>query len=493
MSNFLAFTIIGLCTAGAYAIAATGLVLTYTTTGIFNWAHGAVGMLMAFAYWQFAVQWHWPEPVALVAVLFVVAPLTGLAIERLFMRRLSGDAGTSLIVTLGLLILFIGVAYIIWPNKSRHVPHLFENHFVKLFGERVQYHQVATFFLALVVALGLRTLLYRTRLGVAMRGVVDDRELASMNGLNPIRVSQFSWALSSMLAGLAGILLAPALTLDVVNLTFIVVTAYAAALVGRLKSLPLTFLGAVILGLSDAYAQTYIKVNNSSSMFNQLKQNIRPTLPTILLFIVLLLLPANRLRAGRAVGRRNPRVPSAPGALAGAAALVLAAIGLSSMVHGAINLAALNTGLATALIMLSLVILTGFGGQVSLCTMTFAGIGAVIFLKTTHGGSPLDLLLVGAICAAVGALVALPRSGSKACISPCPRWRSPSWPTISSSVTATCSAGRGRKAMPPGCRSPGSRSRATMPTSSSWPWCSGWRAWGSSPSAGGRSAGLSRR
>jgi branched-chain amino acid transport system permease protein len=324
------------------------------------------------------------------------------------MRRLSGDAGTSLIVTLGLLILFIGVAYIIWPNKSRHVPHLFENHFVKIFGERVEYHQVATFILALVVALGLRALLYGTRLGVAMRGVVDDRELASMNGLNPVRVSQFSWALSSMLAGLAGILLAPALTLDVVNLTFIVVTAYAAALVGRLKSLPLTFLGAVILGLSDAYAQTYIKINNSSGFFNQIKQNIRPTLPTILLFIVLLILPANRLRAGRAVGRRNPRVPSAQGALGGAIVLVAAAVAVSSAVHGAINLAALNTGMATALIMLSLVVLTGFGGQVSLCTMTFAGIGAVIFLKTTHGGSPIDLLLVGAVCGVVGAIVALP-------------------------------------------------------------------------------------
>jgi branched-chain amino acid transport system permease protein len=363
---------------------------------------------MAFTYWQFVVQWHWPEPLALAAVLLVVAPLTGLLIERLFMRRLSGDAGSSLIVTLGLLILFIGLAYVIWPNKSRQVPLLFANHYVKLFGERVQYHQVTTFILALAVALGLRFLLYGTRLGVAMRGVVDDKELASMNGVKPVRVSQFSWALSSSLAGLAGILLAPALTLDVINLTFVVVIAYAAALVGRLRSLPLTFLGAVILGLSDAYAQTYIKVNDSSGFFNQLKQNIRPTLPGILLFVVLILLPANRLRAGRAVGRRNPRVPSAQGALGGAVALVVGAIAVSSVVHGAINLAALNTGMATALIMLSLVILTGYGGQVSLCTMSFAGIGAVIFLKTSHGGSPLDLVLVGVICGAVGALVALP-------------------------------------------------------------------------------------
>src|SRR5581483_3899362 len=99
MSNFLAFTVIGLCTAGAYAIAASGLVLTYTTTGIFNFAHGAIGMLMAFTYWQLAVQDHWPEPIALIVVLFVIAPLVGLLIERVLMRNLAGaDTATSLTV-----------------------------------------------------------------------------------------------------------------------------------------------------------------------------------------------------------------------------------------------------------------------------------------------------------------------------------------------------------------------------------------------------------
>ncbi|HEY2429661.1 MAG TPA: branched-chain amino acid ABC transporter permease, partial [Acidimicrobiales bacterium] len=172
MSNFLVFTIIGLCTAGAYAISATGLVLTYTTTGIFNWAHGAIGMLLAFTYWQLAVNDHWPEPVALVVVLFVVAPIIGLLVERLFMRPLAGSSsGTSLIVTLGLLVLFIGLAYVIWPTRTRFVPPFFQGHGVKILGERVTDHLLMTFVLALVVAVGLRFLLYRTRLGVAMRGV----------------------------------------------------------------------------------------------------------------------------------------------------------------------------------------------------------------------------------------------------------------------------------------------------------------------------------
>jgi branched-chain amino acid transport system permease protein len=241
-----------------------------------------------------------------------------------------------------------------------------------------------------------------------MRGVVDDPELAAMNGLNPIRVSQFSWALSASLAALAGILLAPQLSLDVINLTFVVITAYAAAVVGRLRSLPMTFLGAVILGLADAYAQTYIHTNNANTIFNQIKQNIRPTMPTLLFFVVLIALPAERLRVGRAIGRRNPRVPSGRGALGGAVALVAATAIVSHLVTGSINLAALNTGMATALIILALVILTGYGGQVSLCTMTFAGIGGVVFEKITHGGSPLALVACAGVCAVVGALIALP-------------------------------------------------------------------------------------
>ncbi|MHB8464743.1 MAG: branched-chain amino acid ABC transporter permease [Acidimicrobiales bacterium] len=402
MSTFLAFTVIGLCTAGAYAIAASGLVLTYTTTGIFNFAHGAIGMLMAFMYWELAVNHHWPQPLALAVVLLVIAPLTGLIIERVLMRKLaSATPGVSLAVTLGLLVLFIGIANARWPSKSRFVPQFFNGHHVQVFGVAVTYHKILMFGLAAVVALMLRLLLFGTRIGVAMRAVVDDPELASLNGMKPVRVSQLSWALSASLAGLAGILLAPDLSLDVIRLTFVVVVAYSAAIVGRLKSLPLTFLGAVILGLADAYAQTYIPAAKHPFL-----ANIRPTMPAFLLFAMLLILPAARLKPGRAAGRRNPRVPGGREALLGAVGLVVVSVVASHVVNGAINLQALNTGMATALIVLSLVILTGYGGQFSLAQMAFAGIGVVVFQHLGRGGSPLALVACAGVCAAVGAVVA---------------------------------------------------------------------------------------
>src|SRR5207248_3429280 len=101
MTQFLAFTITGIVTGAVYAIAASGLVVTYTTSGIFNFAHGAMGMVMAFLYWQLRVHMHWPAPLAIIAVLFIAAPLFGALIERVLMRNVRGsDTGVALMVTL---------------------------------------------------------------------------------------------------------------------------------------------------------------------------------------------------------------------------------------------------------------------------------------------------------------------------------------------------------------------------------------------------------
>src|SRR6266542_1360795 len=103
MSTFLLFTILGLVTGATYAIAASGLVVTYTTSGIFNFAHGAIGMFMAFTYWELRVHRHWPAPIALIVVLFVLSPLMGALIEFVLMRKLNGlPTEVTLVVTLAL-------------------------------------------------------------------------------------------------------------------------------------------------------------------------------------------------------------------------------------------------------------------------------------------------------------------------------------------------------------------------------------------------------
>ena len=156
------------------------------------------------------------------------------------------------------------------------------------------------------MAIGLRYLLRVTRTGVAMRAVVDNADLAALTGAPPIAIARTSWVLGSVLAALAGVLYAPtAGRLDAVTLTFFVLSAYGAAVFGRLRSLPLTFLGAIVLGLLQVYAKIGFP---DTPLWSHLQVGI----PGIFLFLVLLVLPEAKLAVGRVVSRDTPAVPSLP-------------------------------------------------------------------------------------------------------------------------------------------------------------------------------------
>src|SRR3990170_3697012 len=204
MHEFLQAVITGLATASILAGAASGLVLTYTTTGIFNFAHGAIGMLGAFAYWQLRFDWAWPAPVALLAVLGVLAPLLGATIERGVMRQLDDAPEASrVVVTVGLLAAALGLGGWVWnPDDPRPIQRFWGIENVEILGVRVSWHEVASFVIAIVLALGLRLLLYRTRPGLAMRASVDDRGLTSLNGANPHRSAMLAWAIGCSTAAL---------------------------------------------------------------------------------------------------------------------------------------------------------------------------------------------------------------------------------------------------------------------------------------------------
>ena len=298
MGEFLRYTIFGLAVAGVYFIAASGLVVTYTASGIFNFAHGAVAMIAAFTYWDLRVQHDWPAPLALAAVLLVGAPLAGIVIERVIMRNLSGAATiTGIVVTIGLLVALLGVGTVVWaPSKFAQTPSLprfFESHVVNILGAPIAWHYLFVLAFSVFVALGLWVLLRNTRLGIAMRAVVDDRNLARLNGENPELAAAASWVIGCMLAALAGVLLAPILALDVARLTLLVINAYVVAVVGRLRSLPLAALGAVILGFSLSYFDWGLAHVEHVPVW---VQSIHDSLPIIMLFVVLLVMPQDRTR-----------------------------------------------------------------------------------------------------------------------------------------------------------------------------------------------------
>jgi branched-chain amino acid transport system permease protein len=412
MGDLLRFTIFGLAFAGVYFIAASGLVVTYATSGVFNFAHGAVAMIAAFAYWEARVQHHWPAPVAFLGVVFVLAPIIGVVIERLIMRNLGGAATiTNIVVTIGLLVALLGVGSVVWaPSKfavTPTLPRFFQANVVTVAGAPIPWHYLFVMVLAVIVAAGLWALLNLTRLGIAMRAVVDDRDLARLNGENPDVASIAGWVVGSMLAALAGVLLAPILALDVARLTLLVINAYAVAVVGRLRSLPLTALGAVILGLTLSYFDWGLSKLHHVPVA---VQSIHDSLPIILLFVVLLVLPQDRIRFAATLRPRvQAPVPSPRRAVAAGVAFVIAAWFAEGLVHGAL-LRAIGQGLGLAIVMLSLVVLVGYAGQISLAQLAFAGLGvlAASWLPGQLAASPVGLVVAAVFAGLVGAIVALP-------------------------------------------------------------------------------------
>jgi branched-chain amino acid transport system permease protein len=411
------FLVVGIALGGIYAITAGGLVVTYATTGIFNFSHAAIGCFLAFCYWQLTVKQGLPTLVAIAITLLVIAPAIGFLLDKLIMRRLRDAAlVVQLMVTVGLMLTFMGITLTIWsPKTGRILPQFFQDtKGVQLGDVTATWHRIITVVIALLVALGLRFLLYRTRLGISMRAVVDSRSLAGLTGAKPSIISGASWALGCMTAGLAGILIAPETGLVVENLTLIIVVASAAAAIAQLKSIPMAFIGGLIIGLSKSFSAVYLEWGTDWTYADE-------AIPAAILFIALLFLPMARLETGKIrITKRTERLTK-PWEAALGAGVMIALVGawangwipwLSGTTFGERSTVWLGRGagfMVIGLIMISLIPLIGWAGQVSFANFAIAGIGAVLFSHFGgQNGDALGIVWVMLICAPLGLAIALP-------------------------------------------------------------------------------------
>ena len=402
--SILFFLIVGVTLGSIYAVAAAGLVVTYTTSGIFNFAQGAIGMLMAFVYWEFKVDLGWNTLVALGLTVLVAAPLFGALVERILMRRMwDVPLVAQLVVTIGLMLALIGFASKVWdPGDPPTITTFFGSSGFELGSTFIPWYRFITIVGGLVIAIGLRFVLYRTRLGIAMRAVVDNRELAALNGARPGRVSMFSWAMGSSMAAIAGIFLAEELAqLNVEVLTLLIIDAFAAAIIGRLKSLPMTYVGGLIIGLSISFQSNFLSWGGRWI-------SAAPAIPTIVLFIALLFIPEARIEGKRTMRTISARVPTLRRAALGMAAMLVIVVILAALFDRQ-NIRNLDLALCTTLIMLSMVPLTGWSGQISLAQITFVGAGTfAIFKWGPELGSATGLLVAALFTIPFGVLMALP-------------------------------------------------------------------------------------
>ncbi|MFF1588029.1 ATP-binding cassette domain-containing protein [Streptomyces sp. NPDC058286] len=423
MSDLLAFVLSGLVSGALYALLATGLVLSYSASGLFNFAHGATAYLCALAFYELHSGLGWPAVPTAILLVCVASPLLGWGLDRLMFRKLARVGETAQIVaTIGLLVALpaLGLWVVELLDDAGVSVRPAENQFglpgvgpspaknwQLMDGVGIDSDQLITWVATAAVALGLWILMRHTTLGLRLRAAVDNRSLVELRGMSADRLSTVAWMLSSGLAGLAGVLATPLLGLSAHDFTLFLFVSATAAVLGRFASVPLAFAGGLGLGVLQNLVAGY-------SSFAERITGFRTAVPFLILFAGLLLLTRRQRTAGTAAADAPPvdYLAGRPwarkwGPWAVAAALLAAAFYTVTTPFWSGILA---QGLALSLVFVSFTVVTGLGAMVSLAQATFVtGAALVAGLLMSHGWPFIAAALVGTCVAAVlGALVALP-------------------------------------------------------------------------------------
>src|SRR6266478_3988790 len=269
MSEFAAYTVIGLSVGGIFALAALGIVLIYRATGVLNFAHGAMGMFSTFVAWQVFYGWvhpgwlpGWALTASAILVGLVFAVVLGLVLELAVFRWVRNRPQvTKAVITIGVLLALQSAASLIWKNNQYHLPIYLapQTATFKIADVPIGANYIVIVVVALGLAFGLAAFLRSTAFGRAMRAVSDDPTAASLWGVRVDMVGAVSWMLGSLIAAVAGILITPFINFDTTSLTLLIVDSLAAALIGGLVSLPMTVLGGFLLGLLETYPTMWVQ------------------------------------------------------------------------------------------------------------------------------------------------------------------------------------------------------------------------------------------
>ncbi|WP_369245541.1 ATP-binding cassette domain-containing protein [Streptomyces sp. R41] len=363
-------TLAGLSVGSAAALTGIGLVVTHRATGVLNFAHGAIAMVCAYLLRQFTVEWGWPLALGASVTLLLVAPAIGMILERFVFRPLSvlgSDPAQTLVASIGVFVLLVGGAALVWGTGARaDAPTLVSAD---------PWGQLAV---ALALALGVGAVTRWTRFGTELRAVVDDRSLAVLGGIDADRVAAAGWAFGSFTAGLTGVLLAPYVRLDPYGMPLLVMEVMAVAVAARMRSLPV----AVVVALGIGVAQSQLTRLHPAGWAEPLLQAVGANLFVVALLIAALVLPGIGTRD--ALPRSaTARVATPPGAWIVAVVLFLLPLGFAgSDLHTSVQVPALGV------VLLSLVVVTGRGGQISLGQAAYAGLGALFTALLAAGRFP---------------------------------------------------------------------------------------------------------
>jgi ABC-type branched-subunit amino acid transport system ATPase component/ABC-type branched-subunit amino acid transport system permease subunit len=425
MSLELAILLTGLALGALYGAVALGLVVTYKGTGVINFAAGAMGAWSAFVYSDLHAQGVLQLPLAGVpssirlshdglstlpalAIAVVYGALLGLAVYLLVFRPLRDAPSLGRVVaSIGVMLAVQALIVERFGSMGRSVDALLPSTQMDIAGVPVSQQVFWLAGIVLVLGLAVAAWFRWSRLGLAMRASAEDPLVASLAGFSPVLLGAMTWTGASAVVGFAAVAAAPSLGLNSGSYVLYVVPGLACALVGRLKAVVPAVIAGLVLGMIEAEVTFLATKTWWPSWANTGVTSAVPLLAIVVLLAVVGKSIPDRSDAEQGTLPRVPRPRVRP-----AVGVALVAVGLLALVftHGTVRFG-LITSFAFGIIALSIVLVTGVLGQVSLAQAAFAGIGGFAVAKLASGagiGFPWAPILAALIAALFGVLCGLP-------------------------------------------------------------------------------------
>jgi branched-subunit amino acid ABC-type transport system permease component len=236
VNDLLPFVIAGLVSGSVYGLAGSGLVLTYKTSGVFNFAHGALATVAAYLFYSLSDVHGLPWQASAAICVIGLGVVLGFGFELFARRIVAAPTAQQIAGTVGVMVLVEAGATLYYGSDPLTVQSFLPTDSFTVGGVVVTVDQVIIVAIGLVLTTCLYVFLRRHRLGIAMRAVVDNPELVSLSQFSPGTIRRYAWVVGCVLATLAGVLIAPSLSLDPTQLTLLVVQAFGAAAIGRFSS-----------------------------------------------------------------------------------------------------------------------------------------------------------------------------------------------------------------------------------------------------------------
>lgn len=430
MEDYLRFLLLGLGSGAVVAVLGLGLVLTQRASGVLNLAHAAMGMFGAATFFQLRETGELVLPVpglpdrvrlaaegmrptfatALIVTLALAAVVGALVDVLVFARLRRAPALARVVASLGLMLFLLAMSGQRFAQGSAvlSIDAVLPTATVDVFGIAIPRDRLILAGLA-VVAAALLSAAYRfTRFGLATRAAADSETGALLTGLVPDRLSALNWAVASMLATGATILIAPVTGLAPTTAALLIVPALAAALLGRLTSFGWTVAAGLAIGMVQSATLHFTTTQRWMPDWVP-DGGLQQALPFLIILVTVAVSGARLPLRGDRVERGLPASPVPRRPVAWTVGLAgLALVGLFTL-DSSWRLG-LIVSMTSALLALSVVVLTGYVGQISLAPLAFAGVAGFVMARLSSGGWHPALALVAGVAAslAVGVATGLP-------------------------------------------------------------------------------------